>query len=459
MDGDGVLPGSSSASPPPTASLHGLLLAGSDRRGREADDWSDVRSHVLSDPPSAAASYYRDETPLQLALRARERGRRAEKSCESDTSTTGEQPPREVTTRIDALEALALADPPSVLGRRDAEGRTALHTAASSGRSADVLRWLVDAERRLAEEEACMAGSVDDSNSGCHYHSSRERNASLRTDHPGGALPLHLAAACPSFDPPSDDYDTSCGEAALVSSLIICPITPAMLASFESTEAVREAYPQAVWEEDCDGETPLHSSAWGGVGSLVSLLVGVAESSSSEDRGASLRRAAAAEDGRGKTPLDRACERLCCMCVHAKAAEGRGDGRRDEPKSGGTLFLRESSARNGDPFGPGPADDPFAPPEAGSGRRASFVRTGSSRRRRIPGCGSSFRGSSRSLSSSFVGGTGGLELDDGEDGGSNNHNHDPASISRLRESFVLTRRPVHPRFGLEKLDDDLLIQG
>ena len=303
MDGDGVLPGSSSASPP-TASLHGLLLAGSDRRGREADDWSDVRSHVLSDPPSAAASYYRDETPLQLALRARERGRRAEKSCEGDTSTTGEQPPREVTTRIDALEALALADPPSVLGRRDAEGRTALHTAASSGRSADVLRWLVDAERRLAESEEARskADDLDDDDSGCHYHGSSDRNASLRTDHPGGALPLHLAAACPSFDPPSDEYDTSCGEAALVSSMVICPITPAMVASFGSTEAVRKAYPEAVWEEDCDGETPLHSSAWGGVGSLVSLLVGVAELSSSDaDRSASLRRAAAAEDGKGGT--------------------------------------------------------------------------------------------------------------------------------------------------------------
>ena len=109
-----------------------------------------------------------------------------------------------------------------------------------------------------------------------------------------------------------------------------------MVASFGSTEAVRKAYPEAVWEEDCDGETPLHSSAWGGVGSLVSLLVGVAELSSSDaDRSASLRRAAAAEDGRGKTPLDRACERLCCMCVHAvpEAKGGREDGRlHDEPK-------------------------------------------------------------------------------------------------------------------------------
>ena len=81
--------------------------------------------------------------------------------------------------------------------------------------------------------------------------------------------------------------------------------------------------------------------------------------------------------------------------------------------------------------------------------------TGSSRRRRIPGCGSSFRGSSRSLSSSFVGGPGRPGLEDW-DGAADTTADDrnPASISRLRESFVLTRRPVHPRFGLEKLDDD-----
>ncbi|EJK50091.1 hypothetical protein THAOC_30973, partial [Thalassiosira oceanica] len=207
--------------------------------------------------------------------------------------------------------------PPSLLGRRDADGRTALHTAASSGRSAEVLRWLVDAEAEHAEE-ACKTVRLDDS-AGCPDDCSRECNASLRTDHPGGALPLHLAAAYPSFDLASCDYGVSCGERALVSSLVICPVTSAILAAFESTEVVRRANPRAVWEEDYDGETPLHSSSWGGVGSLVSLFLGAAgDSFSDEDRSGNLRRAAAAaRDGRGKMALDRAYEHLCCTCVHA----------------------------------------------------------------------------------------------------------------------------------------------
>ncbi|EJK56363.1 hypothetical protein THAOC_23766, partial [Thalassiosira oceanica] len=113
-----VRSGSSAAAAPP-AKLFGLLLAGDRRR-----DWSAVRDHVLSHPSSAAAPYYRDETPLQLALRARERTRRAEKG---HRDANAEDQPGEV-TRIEALEALAAADPPSLLGRRDAEGRTALHT-------------------------------------------------------------------------------------------------------------------------------------------------------------------------------------------------------------------------------------------------------------------------------------------------------------------------------------------
>ncbi|EJK56361.1 hypothetical protein THAOC_23767, partial [Thalassiosira oceanica] len=100
---------------------------------------------------------------------------------------------------------------------------------------------LVDAEAELAEE-ACAASHPDDS-AGCFEDCRRECNASLRTDHPGGALPLHLAAACPSFDLPSGDYDVSCGERALASSLVICPVTPAMVAAFESTEVVRKANP------------------------------------------------------------------------------------------------------------------------------------------------------------------------------------------------------------------------
>lgn len=59
----------------------------------------------------------------------------------------------------------------------------------------------------------------------------------------------------------------------------------------------------------------------------------------------------------------------------------------------------------------------------------------------------------RSLSSSFVGGTGGLELEEGDDVDETAaDNLGPAS--RLRESFVLRRRPVHPRHGLEGLDGD-----
>ena len=427
-------PSSSTGSPQST--LFGLLL--SDRRR----DWSAVRDHVLSHPSSAAAPYYRDETPLQLALRARD-GRKTDGSGESDDIPAGEKP--EEVTRIDALEALACADPPSVLSRRDAEGRTALHTAASSGRSADVLRWLVGAEAGLAAE-AC---TTDNSEEDCEEDQSRrEPSAALRTDHPGGALPLHLAAACPSFDPsPGDCCGLSCGEAALVSSLVICPVTPAVLAAYASTEVVREANPGAVWEVDCDGETPVHSSAWGGVGSLVSLLLGAAgdSSSSEEDRSANLRRAASARDVRGKTPLDRACERLRCLCVHAGPRCGGPRGRSDGSLGGC------AATRGRDPFGPGPAVDPFAPPGDGAGRRADFARAGSGRR--IPGCGSGFLGPSRSLSSSFVGGTGGLELEDGDEvSDTMADSHDRAS--RLREPFVMRRRAVHPRFGLEGLDDD-----
>ncbi|EJK45203.1 hypothetical protein THAOC_36191, partial [Thalassiosira oceanica] len=86
----------SSAAAAPATKLFGLLLAGDRRR-----DWSAVRDHVLSHPSSAAASYYRDETPLQLALRARERRMRRAEKGHSDANAEDDQPGE--VTRIDAL--------------------------------------------------------------------------------------------------------------------------------------------------------------------------------------------------------------------------------------------------------------------------------------------------------------------------------------------------------------------
>lgn len=270
-----------------------------------------------------------------------------------------------------------------------------------------------------------------------------ERSITLRTDYPGGSLPLHLIAACASFDctptttKPDDDHPLNIYP-------LQCTITNNIRKAYECTAIIRQAYPQAIWEVDCkwapflcffvhhyaqglnthfiftllgDGEIPLHASAtYGNVGSLLALLVGCTDMESV--KGASLM-----ADDRGKTPLDRACERLCSMCVH---------GRKKESRTRNTSF-RKSIAR----------DDPFQAigstnTNSNEGDRRSLLLRSSQRgsgRTRIPGCGSSFR---NSFSSSFLLGESVLGIDE----------------QLLRDSFVSPRRPIDINLGLEELDRD-----
>ena len=251
--------------------------------------------------------------------------------------------------------------------------------------------------------------------------SSAERNITLRTDYPGGALPLHSAAACPSFD----------GTASTAATIfpfntypLQCTVTNNIISAYESTTLVLKAYPQAIWEVDCEGETPLHAAAsWGNVGSVLSLLIGAGASETLRQSPCTeVAKAALTPDDRNKSPLNRACERLCSMCVHG----------REITKVSNRSSFRRNVVR----------DDPFQENDTSNvnlneGRR-SLLRSSQrgSGRRRIPGCGSSFR---LSFSSSLT--RGDSLLDMGEDA--------------FRESFkVFSRRPIDPSFGLEALDCD-----
>lgn len=116
---------------------------------------------------------------------------------------------------------------------------------------------------------------------------SPERNCTLRTDYPGGALPLHSIAACPTF---TDGASSGPAARDLPRSHPIhryltptCDVTASVLCAYASTNVIRREHPPAVQDRDCEGETPLHAAAsWGNVGACLSLLVGatVAEGSS-----------------------------------------------------------------------------------------------------------------------------------------------------------------------------------
>mmetsp|Transcript_33296 Transcript_33296/g.70929 ORF Transcript_33296/g.70929 Transcript_33296/m.70929 type:complete len:797 (+) Transcript_33296:166-2556(+) len=433
--------------------LHGLLS-----QPVHEDSWGPIYDYVRSHPHEAAFRYYRNESPLQLALRARERRRgwRSKWGCGSRIADEGRAREGRDIARMDVLQALVDAYPAAIFGR-DGEGRTCLHTACSAGRRPEILSWLLEAEERHScmEREWVSQRQRDGP--------TPERNVTLRTDYPGGALPLHSIAACPSFDRvaslaelrhprhPIDTYLLPC-----------CDLNPDMLCAYASTTVIRHAYPRAVWDRDCEGETPLHAAAsWGNVGSVLSLLVGAA---SSERGSFEATRAAIAADDRGKTPLDRACERVCSMCEPGRAPSLAKHSAGDSPLRGDLRSLRGSISRE-DPFGGSAGgansslrrivarEDPFRAslggPNSDDWRRSLLHREGSGRQR-IPGCGSSFRSS---LSSSITrGGVGPFEdfagLDTTAMGG------DESPPPSLRESFISPRRPVEPIRGLEPLDGD-----
>jgi hypothetical protein len=245
-----------------------------------------------------------------------------------------------------------------------------------------------------------------------------DRNATLRTDFPGGGLALHAVAACTVFD---DLYFRTSGHAKeygaagddsmysmCLKRLSDCPvkvkIVPQTLSAFASTWIIIQANPKAISDRDCEGEIPLHgATSFGNIGSVVALL--------DAEEGTQ----ALALNDRQKSPLSLACERVVAFSVHRKdALATTAAARRSEQNS-----LRISINR----------DDPFGEMDGISGSR---LRVSTSHRDR----GSSVRSS---LSTSFV-------LSGGRFG---NQNSDT-----LRYSFTSPRKKVHPVFGLETLDED-----
>ena len=360
------------------------------------DDWTPIYQRVKHFPAEARQRYYRNESPLQLSLKVRER-----KRSKLDAKSKGNK------SRIEVLQLLIASDPSSVISR-DEEGRAPLHTACTAGRSWEILQMLIEAEdklfRGMKEEEVSGGGSKIK-----EQELVEQRTSTLRTDHPGGNLPLHLVAACPSFDESSFQGSDFFPYDLMDEDAIQCSISQNIISAFNATTTVREAYPQAVWDRDCDGEIPLHSAAsWGNVGSVLSLLKGAALHSHSVD---GAREAAQTLDDAGKTPLDRACERVCAMSVHAKPVRTPS---RDN--------FRESITR----------EDPFM--SSARNDRVTMnrnIRLSVRSRRRIPGVGSSFRSSFTSTSTA-----------------------DPSDINILRDSFVSSRQPVDPVLGLKPLCED-----
>ena len=364
--------------------LHTLLS-----KDAPLDDWTPIYQRVKRFPQEARQRYFRNESPLQLSLKVRECKRIGKSESLSRMN------------RIQVLQLIVDADPSSIISR-DEEGRTALHTACSAGRSWEILHLLLEAEdevfRQMKEEQE--GGKIKE-----------QRSAMLKTDHPGGNLPLHLIAACPSF------HETSFQDSAnyffpytpLDEGAIQCSLSQNIISAYNATTTVREAFPQAVWDRDCDGEIPLHAAAsWGNVGSLLSLLM--CSTSLSAD-GSCTRDISQTLDDRNKTPLDRACERVVAMCVHEKPFRAPN---RDN--------FRESVTR----------EDPFISSARRDRPMNRNIRLSVNQsRRRIPGVGSSFRSSFTSTSTA-----------------------DPADVTMLRDSFISSRQPVHPVLGLKPLCDD-----
>ena len=396
-------------------SLHTLLSS-------PIDDWRMVYDRIQHYRHEARERYYRNESPLQLALKAREI-----RSCPNSNRGKSFDCGVEV-NRIHVLQALVDADP-SCIHSRDEEGRTCLHTACTAGLTEDILQWLI-------KEEECrqLRNTVNDMQS----TNSEGRNVTLRTDYPGGALPLHAVAACSTFDCTSALADSSIANEDYINNYPIqCSITPNILSAYASTTVIRQMNPLAVLDRDCEGEIPLHAAAsWGNVGSVLSLLFGAAETQSTfnKEQCRELAKVAAlTEDDRKKTPLDRACQRVAATCVHVKKT-------RNNSMASMSSFRR--SINRDDPF---EASNNFGSNSEGRRSLLRSSRTGSGRRR-IPGCGSSFRAS---ISSSFVG----LDFDDNDQ----DNDDQPGSVngaSELRASFVSPRRPIHPVRGLQPLDSD-----
>ena len=308
------------------------------------------------------------------------------------------------------------------------QGRTPLHTACAAGRSDKILRWLINAEDESLIRRLSHSNEI-------------ERSVTLRTDYPGGALPLHLIAACSTFDCSTPTLERGEASLPLDRYRIHCAITTNIISAYLSTTCIWKAHPDAVWGRDCEGEIPLHSAAlWGNVGAILSLLIGAAERENNcpEIASSAARRAALTTDDRNKTPLDLACNRLSSICVNQRDRRPRA-------------LLDYSSFRRSIP-----RDDPFegagATPvgiSSNDGER-SLLRSSQmmgSCRRRIPGCGSSFRSS---LFSSLVGEPS-AELAlyiNGEEEFSRKSSI-PINYQRLNLSFISLRKPIDPMLGLE----------
>lgn len=83
------------------------------------NDWSFVYRYVRSHPQKSRERYYRNESPLQLALKASERKRRGRRRRgQRSTTENGEHN----IGRVDVLKALIDADPSSIHSR-DSEGK------------------------------------------------------------------------------------------------------------------------------------------------------------------------------------------------------------------------------------------------------------------------------------------------------------------------------------------------
>lgn len=385
------------------SNLHSLLSHTS------CHDWKPIYDYIQHHPHEASDRYYRHESPLQLALKAKE----------GSPDGRGSSSIR----RLQVLRALAEADPASIHSR-DEEGRTCLHTACSAGRTEDTLQWLMEVEACQSPKSYGVKCATNDESS------LPEWNVTLRTDFPGGALPLHSVAACARFDRSSVAERTALRAPPhhpIHTYLSRCPAdSPNILCAYNATTRILRAYPPAVWDRDCEGELPLHAAAsWGNLGAVLALLRGAAPGGER-----ALTRAALTADDRQHTPLSRASERVCSLCVHgdAGAPPACAGGRR---ASGlGTSGERRRSART----------DPFET-EATVGRRSLLRRTGSGRRR-IPGCGSSFRAS---FSSSFVHSA---VLENDAEG------IPDEPLEQFRASFISPRQPIEACRGLMPLDGD-----
>lgn len=86
--------------------LHSLLT-------HAISDWGIIHRYIKRHPSKASERYYRNESPLQLALRARERRSRVGATSEGGVEAIG---------RMHVLQALVDADPSSIHSR-DSEGK------------------------------------------------------------------------------------------------------------------------------------------------------------------------------------------------------------------------------------------------------------------------------------------------------------------------------------------------